>query len=145
MQLIIREASLDDVPFLVEMGCKSVPLLYGDLLKNDPIAQAKLAIQLITLPFGVVFVSEKDANITGMIGLIATIHPTTSDAVVSEMFWYVSPNARGSGPRLLKKSEEWAKIMGAKKLIVVAPNEKVERFYVRKGFHKLETQYIKDI
>ena len=43
-----------------------------------------------------------------MIGLLLFENPITGEPTVSELFWWVEPEARGSGVRLLKRAEQWA-------------------------------------
>ena len=143
---MIREAELADVPRLVEMGVSFMhESQYASHLSVDEASQGKLARMLIEAPHGMVFVSEQDGNLTGMIGVIATHHPHSGDKVMSELFWYVRPGARGHGVRLLRTAEDWARRNGIRKSITVAPNEDVEHLYTRLGYLPLERQFIKDL
>jgi hypothetical protein len=62
-----------------------------------------------------------------------------------EIAWWISPEHRGSGMRMLLRYEEWAISMGARMIGVaslsVMPD--VERLYERRGFSRLETQWVK--
>ena len=121
---------------------------YGGHLTVSEASQGNLARMLIEAPHGAVFIAERDNVALGMIGVIATMHPHSGDPVMSELFWYVRPGARGTaglGVRLLRTAEAWAKSHGIGKSIVVAPNEEVERLYQRMGYERLEVQYIRTL
>lgn len=143
---MIREATLDDVPRLVEMGCEFINgSRYRAAVKPDPASIAQMIRGLIELPYGLVLVSDMSGEVTGMIGVIATMHPMSSEAVMSEMFWYVTPEHRGHGVRLLKAAEAWGRAHGVKKAIMISPTKKVSAFYRRAGYSLLETQFIKSL
>lgn len=143
---MIRTATLVDVPRLVQMGVDFMnESQYGFHLTTSASAIEALNRMLIEAPHGEVFVSEQDGEITGMIGVIATHHPHSGDTVMSELFWYVRPGARGFGVRLLRHAESWARAHGIAKSLVVAPNEAVERLYERMNYQRLEVQYIRTL
>lgn len=143
---MIRPATHDDVPALVELGIRFMRESgYSRSLTINPEAQAGLAAMLIEAPNGLVLADEREGEITGMIGVIATQHPHSGDPVMSELFWYVMPRARGGGVRLLAAAEDWARSHGIRKSIVVSPNRQVSALYKRLGYAPLELQFIKDL
>jgi GNAT superfamily N-acetyltransferase len=143
---MIRTAIPEDIPRLVELGLRFMHESgYSQRLGVNPEAQANLAAMLIEAPNGLVLVEERGGEITGMIGVIATVHPHSGDAVMSELFWYVLPRARGGGVRLLLAAEDWARSLGIAKSIVVSPNKAVSALYKRLGYQPLELQFIKDL
>lgn len=144
---MIREATLADVPQLVELGVRFMAESgYSWHLSVDRHAQARLACDLIQAAHGLMLVDERDGDIVGMLGAIATRHPHSGDSVMSELFWYVAPAARGSGVRLLLEAEHWAISRGIRKSLVVAPEgAPVASLYARMGYKPLESQYIKDL
>nr|QBM02657.1 hypothetical protein [uncultured archaeon] len=144
---MIRAATLADVPQLVELGVRfMLESGYARHLSIDRHAQAQLATDLIQAAHGVLLVYERAGKIVGMLGAIATHHPHSGDSVMSELFWYVAPDARGAGVRLLQEAEHWAISRGITKSLVVAPEgAPVGSLYIRMGYRPLETQYIKDL
>lgn len=141
---MIREARHTDIPRLVDLGLRFMRESgYDRHLAPSRQAQADLARNLIEAPHGLVLVDERDGRLAGMIGAIATLHPHSGEPVMSELFWYVEPGARGTGVRLLRQVEEWARENGVLKSIVVAPNDHVADFYRRMGYARLEQQFIK--
>ena len=142
--MTIREAVLEDVPRLVELGAKFIN--GSHYKKHIPINLEKTQASLETLiqiPSGVIFVSETRGRLEGMIGLLGSMHMFSDEPTYTEMFWFVDPKKRGSGIRLLKHAEKWAKEQGAKRLFMIAPTKKVGKTYTRLKYQKLETFYIK--
>lgn len=146
---MIRPATLSDIASIVELGVAFMnESQYHSHLTVSELAHEKLAHMLIEAPHGEIFLAEREDEIVGMIGVIATHHPHSGDKVMSELFWYVRPAARGTaglGVRLLRTAEAWAKCNGITKSLVVAPNEEVERLYQRMNYQRLEVQYIRTL
>ena len=143
---MIRDATVADVPRLVNLGCAFMSeSSYADHLSVNKQAMAKLFLMLVRAEHGRLIVDEHEGKIVGMIGVLATFHPHSDDQCLSELLWYVSPAHRGSGVRLLHAAEQWGRTVGARKFLVVSPNSKVSEFYRRCGFARLEEQFIKDL
>ena len=145
---MIREATVDDVPSLVEMGARFIAeTVYRNHVAINPRALANLMLMLIDSSGGAVFVSELDGKPVGMIGAQVYPHPMSMEFIGAELFWWVEPDARGkgSGIKLLKKAEEWADERGAVRMQMIAPNDKVGRVYAALGYTKIEEQYQRDI
>lgn len=99
---------------------------------------------------GVIFISkDKDNKPTGAIGGCMYPDPNNGELLATEFFWFVNPECRGSGIKLLKVFEKWAKEKGCKKVIMVhlsdSMPEKVSNIYIRFGYRKAETHYIKEV
>jgi N-acetylglutamate synthase-like GNAT family acetyltransferase len=92
---------------------------------------------------------DKDNETRGMIG--AVIVPSIFDGAVevTELFWFMEPEYRTSlaSVRLMKMMMCWAKDIGAKRVRMgaIEPVDRLEHFYLRQGFTKFETSYIKDL
>jgi len=143
---MIRKATIADIPCLVALGISFMrESQYSTHLTINRQAQAKLALMLIRVNHGLLLVDDRNGEIVGMIGVLATLHPHSDDAVMSELFWYVKPSHRGSGVRLLMAAEKWARAHGIRKSIVVSPSTAVSNFYLRMGYERLEEQFIKDL
>jgi GNAT superfamily N-acetyltransferase len=143
---VIRDATVDDIPRLLEMGARFVrETVYAGRLVIDPDALARTFGLLIASDVGALFVSERDGVVTGMIGLLAFEHPFTGELAAHELFWWVEPEHRGHGLRLLKRAEGWARDFGAQHVHMVAPTRQVEQVYERLGYGYLEAAYTKAI
>jgi RimJ/RimL family protein N-acetyltransferase len=138
---MIREATLADVPILVQMGCRQLAALYEGVIAQNSEQLEALTTNLITSPNGVVFVAERDGTPVGMIGLIRYAHHLSAAPTAGEVAWWVEPEARGLGPTLLRRAECWALEMGCTHIQMVAPNVRVGRLYERRGYRPVETSY----
>lgn len=136
---MIRPALPDDLPHLVSMGLRFVQdTCYKAHLKPDPAQMEKTARWL--MEHGALFVAEHAGTPVGMIGVVALPDPFSGDLIASEMFWW--SDLPGTGVRLLKVAEAWAKEIGATRLQMVAPNDTVANLYDRLGYRMTERAYM---
>lgn len=143
---MIRQATPADIPDIVDLGERHWGASrYGQWMAADRSVMASLARALIAQPLGLVLVDEQNSTIVGMIGVAVTPHLYSGEAVMSELFWYAPPESRGSGVRLLKRAEDWARANGVKHAAMIAPDERVAAFYERMGYAALEINYIKPL
>jgi len=80
-------------------------------------------------------------TLDGVIGLVAKVHPFGEDVMAQEIVWWVDPAARknGTGTKLLRAAEDWARDRGAKTMLMVAPNDAVGLYYNSIGYKPFET------
>jgi len=137
---------MEDVPALVAMGRQFAQTeMYRDVLRENPDQMTVVATNLIEHESGTVLVLEREGVLVGMIGIVCTLHFLSGEMYAGEVFWWVTPEKRGDGVRLLKAAESWAIERGAKTLQMIAPTERVGQFYDRMGFARMETSYQKDL
>ena len=147
----IREATIDDLPRLIEMSRHFIEqTAYGRLLAPAPgVLEAFVAF---VQEFGVAIVAEDvgtaagGPQLVGMIGLLAGPHPATGQIMAEEVAWWVEePYRKGTiGPRLLHAAEAWASAKSVTVLKMVAPaGSNVGGFYSRHGYDALETAFVK--
>jgi len=138
---VIREATPADTPRLVEMGERFLTqTVYRGRVTVNP-EQMAATVTLMRGEVGKIFVLEIDGAVVGMIGLLIFLHPIAGEVTVSEVFWWVEPEHRGGGIRLLKRAEQWARAAGAVKLMMIAPTADIGQLYLRLGYEPLETTY----
>ena len=143
---MIRPALSDDIPRLVAMGERFLTeTVYRGRVPVNPAAMARTVTMLLHSDAGVVFVSEQDGVVVGMIGLLLYEHPITGEVTASELFWWVEPEYRGHGVRLLKRGEQWARASGAQQVHMIALTPAVGQLYERLGYGYLEANYHKAI
>lgn len=138
---MIRPATLEDIPALIEMGRKfadeaGVTARIG----WDDASVLEMLEVLIDGPAGIVMVSER-----GMIGGYVAAHPFNRNVrMFVELFWRAED---GRGLALLKAAEAQAEALGATKSVMVAMDgmERTSRLYGRLGYALCEAQYMKDI
>lgn len=143
---MVREATLDDVPQLVEMGVRFIT--ETSYVSHVPVRREQIeerAARFVEGPNSVVFVHERDGVVNGMIAMFGTPHLWSGEIIAAEMVWWVEPEARRglAGARLLRAAEQWALDIDAVRLVMIAPNSRMEEFYERAGFEKVEVSYEK--
>lgn len=98
---------------------------------------------------GEVIASFDHQGITGVLGFVLSPDMHTADILAVETMWYVLPNHRGHGIRLLKAFEERAVKLGAKRLAMIhlltinAPE--LAKLYERLGYQAVEVHYVKEV
>lgn len=135
---MIREATLSDIPRLLEWG-----QAFADRARlcehvgYEPADMETTFRAMIEAPEHVIFVSE-----TGAIGALSCPHPFNRQTIIAEeMFWW----ADGGGLRLLSRLREWCRDRNARLIMrtleAVEP-ERTGALYRRLGFKPLEHSYI---
>jgi GNAT superfamily N-acetyltransferase len=114
---------------------------YAGIISVNPDRLSASVKAVADNPDGVILVSGSDATITGMIAMLAYDHPFSGERMAFEVVWWVEPEARGDGVRLLRAAEDWAIEQGIGKMQMVAPNERVGALYERMGYLPVETSY----
>jgi GNAT superfamily N-acetyltransferase len=114
---------------------------YAGIISVNPDRLSASVKAVADNPDGVILVSGSDATITGMIAMLAYDHPFSGERMAFEVLWWVEPEARGDGVRLLRAAENWAIEQGIGKMQMVAPNERVGALYERMGYLPVETSY----
>jgi RimJ/RimL family protein N-acetyltransferase len=140
-QTVIRAATAADLATCVEMGVRFGREVYAGKVAVD--ADTILALGVRLLEQGTILVAEKDRAPIGMLGLIVLPHLFSGQPHCSEVFWWVDPDHRGCGLRLLRAGEAWAWDHGATSFHVSAPDLRVGALYERLGYTKVETAYLR--
>lgn len=139
---MVRRAVKNDIARIVDMGARFIRETgYSGQLPENRSKMADLVNRLIEDPNGLVLVATDPSGLIGMLGAIAFKHPMSDELVASEMFWWIEPETRGSGVKLLRTAENWASQLGARRFIMIAPTERVGQFYERVGYERVETSY----
>lgn len=137
-----RLATLADVDRIAEMGERfRASTVYRDTLAENRGQLAVLATRLIDSPDGDVLVVEQHGALVGMLALLAYPHHMSGERIAGELAWWVAPEARGCGVRLLRDGEAWARAQGAVYLQCIAPTPEVEGLLARLGYAPLERTY----
>ncbi len=142
--MTIRPATVGDLDAIVAMGEAFLASDdYAGRLAIVPAAMRAFVERVVTgaLDHAVVFVADTDGAVVGMLGAAIAAHPYSGEVIGSELFWWMQPEARGGGVRLMQMAERWAAERGARRFQMIAPNDRVARFYVRCGYHPVEAMY----
>jgi len=140
---VIREATIEDLPEILRMAelfCDQADLPFS------PESVVDTVTQMLDLDSAIVFVSDG-----AMAGALS--YPMFTDkSVISaeELFWWVDSGQRsnGIGRKLKSKIEEWAKSVGASRMLMsglASSPAHVDAFYRKSGYDMLETKYWKEL
>jgi GNAT superfamily N-acetyltransferase len=100
----------------------------------------------------VLLVGELDGEIVGVTScLLYPLYFSPNYQVAQELWWWLTPAARGSGigQAMFKQVEAWAKDKNARALFMIALEDEraaaMEKVYFRAGFKPLERTFIKEL
>ena len=144
----IRQAEYEDVDTIFRMILRFIESTdYAKRLTVDGQTLYNTLDKLLAHDDHAIFVADRSGQVVGAIGLAMGRNLFAGTVECSEVFWWVEPEHRQTkaGILLLKKAEAWSRDRGAKHLIMIAPNERVERLYTRRGFDKIETTYVRKL
>lgn len=141
---MIREATEDDIPVLLEMGRRFAAAARLDELSGYDDDSARATFEyLVSDPQGVLLVM--DGGAAG-----AIIHPVLfnrSHMTASELFWWVDPDQRGGGLRLFRALQDMVRERGAASLqmttITGLGDDTLARLYERGGFRATDRNFLK--
>ena len=142
---MIREATEKDIPALVEMGREFFKLT-GLPIEYSGDSVAKMIGNLIDGESAVVFVDEEVKS--AIAGLVYPFYFNTDILSGNEMFWWVSPEKRGTGIKLMDKLEEWARDKGADLFQMTClheGHEKIGSYYQRRGYKPTEHNFMRSL
>lgn len=143
-QATIRLARADEVERLVEMGERfHRESTYKEHVTHNHEQMIALATQLVAA--GNILVMEFEGELVGMIGFMVLPHFLSGEVLGMEVFWWLEPEHRGEGRRLLKAAEDLARERGAKRMQMIAPNERVAVLYRRMKYQFVESAYQKTL
>jgi GNAT superfamily N-acetyltransferase len=115
---------------------------YQRHLAENPETMAATARHLVAQ--GGVLVSEQPGGaLVGMIGWVLFPHFLSGEVIAGEVFWWVEPEHRGQGLRLMRAAERQARQNGAQKMQMIAPTDAVATLYRRFGYEFVEAAYQK--
>jgi len=144
---MIREATEQDIPRIVELGSQSlVDGPYRGVIKDNPAQAARLALQVLKDVHGKILLYENEFHkVVGLLGFFISPNYFTGEPTANEVMWYVTPDERkgGGAIKLLWEAEKLAKELGAKHMGFTAPNADVSALYKRFGYEMLEVSFVK--
>ena len=117
---------------------------------ND-LAFLKTIHTILSTNTGKVFILEIDNQIAGMVGVNAYKNYYNNNLRVQEIFWWIDYQYRNTRDsiKLFNKVEEWAQEIGADEVMVSSTAtmnvDKLEKFYTKKGFRKMDINYIRSL
>ena len=105
--------------------------------------------RFLDLGIGHILGLSSGERLVGAPGFLVAPDPNDGALVAQETFWYVEPESRGSGLRLLRAFEDEALALGVKRVLVAHLKEingpELKRIYEHRGYRETETTYMKEI
>lgn len=143
---MIRQALTTDLPVIAEIG----EVFFQECSlpgKVNPAFFQNVFERLMLDDLAEVWVYESNKQIVGTIAIVFSRDHTTSDKIAQEMFWYVLPDHRMLGAKLLFWAMKRAKERGCDRLIMTAVKSSptysaVCDIYEKMGMKELETNFI---
>jgi len=144
----VRPASLDDMSDILRMGQQFCAALDESFDRDSVIAHIEA---LVESPMATAFVAEQSGSVFGMVsGVCLPNYFDNSRLIATELWWWVDTDHRskGVGVNLLHALESWAKSIGAERLSMMAMEglgrNAVECMYLKSGYRRFETTYLKE-
>lgn len=141
---MIREATIDDLPAVLEFGYQFYRASgFGDFANYDEAKTRHFMQQLIEQPAGVILFNDD-----GMVGAVETSLFFSTTPMVQEMFWWLDPAARGNGAgRALRQAlEVWTRQRGTAYLVMSSidfgAGDYSRESYLRAGYAPAEHTFI---
>lgn len=147
----VRRAEPADLPSCLDLTARfhaASPI--SGVAPFDRDGMAVTLREMMVNPRAGVWLAILDGQPVGIAGaLMYPLYFNPAYEVVQELFWWLNPEARGSGAgeNLFQSIQDWAKDMGANVIFMVALDDsrvgKMDKFYKRAGFHPMERTYMK--
>jgi len=141
---MIRLGREADIPRIVEMGLRfHRESSYRKHIAENPEQMKKLACNVVAE--GICLLIEERGDVCGMICIVLFPHFISGELTAGEVAWWVDPEHRGSGIKLVREAEKRAKEAGAKRLQMIAPTAQVGAVYERLDYEFVESAYEKTL
>ncbi len=106
---------------------------------------------LINMGIGKMWLLDIGGMVSGGLGALVTDDINDGAKVLTECFWYVVPEHRGSlqGAKLFYIMEGYAASVGVKRIMMVhyhsTMDYRLPEFYQKNGYRPIETHYVKEL
>jgi len=147
----VRLAEPADLPSCLDMTARfhaASPI--SDVAPFDLDGMAVTLKEMLSNPRAGVWLALRNSQPVGVAGaLLYPLYFNPAYEVVQELFWWLNPDARGSGAgeKLFQTLQTWAKDSGASAVFMIALADnrvgKMDSFYKRAGFQPMERTYMK--
>lgn len=153
MQVTVRKARLEDLArytVLAQQFHQASPM--HSVCEFDAVAYADFFRRAICNQDMAVWIAEAGEDAVGISGaLLYPLYFNPAHLVVQELWWFLTPQARGSGAGqvMFQGIEHWAKEVNAASIFMIALEDgrasQMARVYARSGFTPLERTFIKEV
>lgn len=151
--MIVRKAAESDLPnyLVLAKAFHAASPMHGSIEFDIPGYSEFYLSSLQNDSLGI-WLAEINEQMVGICAAIAyPLYFNPSALVVQELWWWLTPAARGSGAgkEMFKQIEQWSKEKNATALFMIAledeRSKKMENLYVRAGFKPMERTFIKEV
>jgi GNAT superfamily N-acetyltransferase len=115
-------------------------------VKVDVDYTTKIYQEIIRKNSGAMFLLKDDKKLVGALGCVKRNDLHNGDLIAIETVWYVHPEYRGGGLKLLNAFDRWAKEEGCKKKAMIhledSLPDKLKKIYEKKGYQLVESHYM---
>ena len=144
---MIREATIDEFRLVATMAKNFED--HTSYVKVDVEHTIKEYKRIIESGTGIVFALIEDGKVVGGVGGVKFIDIHYPRLLAVETFWFVLPEYRGGGIKLLIRFEQWAKDNNCERVAFIhlsdSHPEILKKIYTRRGYTMVETHYEKVI
>ena len=151
--ITVREATDADLSEYVKLSADfhaASPM--QKVCEFEPEGFKEFVLAAIDNPDICILLAELNGEIVGITGgIVYPLYFSPSHKVSQELWWWLTPAARGSGVgnKMFKHLQLWSKERGAKTIFMIALEderaEKMEKVYCRAGFEPMERTFMKGI
>jgi GNAT superfamily N-acetyltransferase len=151
--IIVRNAVEADLPIYLQLSADfhaASPM--QRVCEFEPEGFKEFVLGAMDNPDICILAAELNGEIVGITGgIIYPLYFSPSHKVAQELWWWLTPAARGSGVgnKMFKHLQLWSKERGAKTIFMIALEderaEKMEKVYCRAGFEPMERTFMKGI
>jgi len=151
--IIVRDAVEEDLPIYLQLSADfhaASPM--QRVCEFEPEGFKEFVLGAMDNPDICILAAELNGEIVGITGgIIYPLYFSPSHKVAQELWWWLTPAARGSGVgnKMFKHLQLWSKERGAKTIFMIALEdekaEKMEKVYCRAGFEPMERTFMKGI
>ena len=151
--MIVRNAIAEDFPQYLPLGQAfhaASPM--HNVIPFDTEGFSNFFLHAVQNPDIGVWLAEDDGEIIGIAGaLFYPMYFSPSNMVVQELWWWLTPEARGkgAGQAMYDMIESWAIAKNATAIFMIALEDnradKMASLYARKGFRPMERTYIREV
>ena len=142
----IRAATTEDIPALMRQGAEFAAFAGTGV---DTAKAESMLGELISSNAGCVIVlTDALADVVGGIIGVLSEELWSRRVVAQELVWWVAPEYRRGGVRLLRAFEAWATMSGAADVVVsdlATSDEAVGHLYESRGYTLLERQWVRRV
>lgn len=151
--MIVRKATLEDFPHYLALAREfhaASPM--HNVIDLDAVGYEQFYTKAIHDDNIGIWIAEVGDDFVGITGaLLYPIYFSPSNLVAQELWWWMTPKARGHGvgKAMFNAITEWAKAKNAKAVFMIALEDenvdKMTNLYAREGFKPMERTYIKEV